>query len=392
MKLNLINSSDPLVKRVTLAHVLLLGLTILLETVVFAVQWSPKTAAPYGACLAVLAVLSATSIYWPVGRGRWYRLAVCFLELALVGAASAFGIYRWIWPLYLTLVARAALISDEDDLPKIVVGSCALQFAWYFVHTMQMVPANVWSQMISTAALSGLMMTASTSILVLVVAVGMRSLISEQKLRKEAERLAWENEVLATELERTRIAREIHYTLGHSLTALKLQLELASRMLDIGDTKARDAVSQAEQLAARSLTDTRVALQSIRNSDFDFEKALEDLLHELRTTALFEVTLDCANLPKLSNAIGYQLYRVIQECTTNTLKHAQASALEVSLSADTAQVSLDVKDDGVGFDATNKADGFGLKGIRERIASLRGEVTVRSGKGAGTTISVKVPL
>jgi signal transduction histidine kinase len=392
MKLNLIPSSNPLVRRVTLAHWGLLGLTIILETIVLGVQGSATTTARTSVCIGLLTALAVFSLYWPQDKPRWFRLVFCFLELSVLAAASLLGIYRWIWPMYLVLTARAALLTDDDDLPKVVLAACVAQFAWYFVHAFVTLPGTAWTQMFATAMLSALMMTASTCILVVVVAVLMRSLISEQLLRQETERLARENEVLATELERTRIAREIHDTVGHSLTSLKIQLELANKLIRLGDDRAKDAVSQAEQLAARSLTDTRVALQSIRNADFNFEKALDELVRELRSTGAVQVNVECNQMPKMSNAISYQLYRVIQECMTNTLKHAQAKALSVRLVEEAGSVRLEVNDDGKGFETDFTSDGFGLKGLRERISSLRGEVIVASATDKGTSVTVCVPL
>lgn len=392
MKLNLIPSTNPLVRRVTIAHWILLGLTILLETVVLAVQTDIKTTARTTVCIGLLTALTVFSLSWPQDKPRWFRLLFCFIELAVLAAASLLGVYRWIWPLYLVLIARAALLADDDDLPKIVLATCVAQFGWYFVHAFIGLPSTVVTEMFATAMLSALMMTASTCILVVVVAVLMRSLISEQQLRQEAERLARENEILATELERTRIAREIHDTVGHSLTSLKIQLELANKLIERGDQRAKQAVSQAEQLAARSLTDTRVALQSIRNADFNFEKALAELVRELRSSGAVEVNVETALASKMSNAISYQLYRVIQECMTNTLKHANAKQLTVRLGEENGQVKLEVKDDGTGFASNEHSDGFGLKGLRERISSLHGEVKITSAVNEGTSVSVVVPL
>ena len=391
MRLNFMQSKNPLVQRVASTYWGMLGLTILLESVVLAVGSDAKHDIRHVAAIGLLTLLSLLSVHWPVEKSRTTRVALCVAELLLLSAASIFGIYRWIWPLYLVLVARASLILDQDDLPKIVVAYCVSHFGWYFVHSFVTLPMTAMSQMVATSMIGALMMTASTCLLVAAVAVLMRSLINEQHLRQETERLARENEVLATELERTRIAREIHDTVGHSLTSLKIQLELAGRLLERGDDRAKGAVSQAEQLAARSLTDTRVALQSIRNADFNFEKALSELARELRSSGTIEVAIECDQFPNMSNAVSYQLYRVIQECMTNTLKHAGAKQVTVRLTEDEGKVTLAVRDDGAGFDSDATTDGFGLKGLRERISSIQGHVSVSSKKGIGTEVSVSVP-
>jgi signal transduction histidine kinase len=173
---------------------------------------------------------------------------------------------------------------------------------------------------LTVGSLTSLMLNATYGTLMVVVAVLMLSLLSEQHLRVETERLARENEKLGAELERMRIAREIHDTLGHSLTSLKLQLELADRLIDSDPEKARAALTQAEGLAARSLTDTRVALQSMRQAQFDFVPAVRQLVAEVEANSQLQVHLQLAEtLPPPPPPVAYQLCvaRIIDE-------HAQA--------------------------------------------------------------------
>jgi signal transduction histidine kinase len=391
MRLQLLRSKDPLVKRVSVAYWAMLGVTILLETIFVAVRHDPVTMPKLLGCLVLLAILSALSIHWPEQQLPRRRLVFALAELFLLTVAAVLGTYRFIWPLYLVLIARAALIVDKKDLWLVVSMSCLSQAVWYFLKALISVPLQSWTTMVVTGVISSFMMTTSSCVLVVVVAWLMRSLVNEQRLRTETERLSRENELMAAELERTRIAREIHDTLGHSLTSLKIQLELAGRLLDSGDAQARDVVSQAEDLAVRSLTDTRVALQSIRNNDFNFEQAVDELTRNMRASGAVTLHVNIQP-PVMSNAISYQLYRVIQECLTNTLKHAQATDVFVTLHGAAEAVELEVRDNGKGFDPSAAVDGFGLRGLKERIASLKGSVNVNSKTEEGTQVSVKVPL
>lgn len=382
--------ANVLLKRIQLATWGMLAITITLETLYIAASPVDQNTPRNIACIAILTILAMSSIYWPANRSRLFRTSLVLIELVLLCAGSVLGIYRWLWALYLVLVARATMIVDRKDLKLVVAVACVFQFVWYFAKALLAVPEDLRAKMLVTAGLSAFMMTSSTCFLIALVAWMVVLMINEYELRERTIKLARDNEVLAAELERTRIAREIHDTLGHSLTSLKIQLELAGRLLEIGDEKAKDAMAQAEQLAARSLTDTRVALQSIRNTDFNFERAVEELTHEVRSSGAVALHIDLQST-QMSNAVSYQLYRVIQECLTNTLKHAQATDVFIALTNDDGKLQLEVKDNGRGFDGETKGDGFGLKGLKERIASLQGEVQIRSASGEGTSVRVSVP-
>lgn len=383
--------TNPLVTRVLLAHRVMLVLTILLQTAYLAVRSIPVTAPRFIFCLFILAILSVLTVRWPSETPRHWRFCFSLTELLLVAVACGLGTYRWVWPLYLLVIARAALLVERKDVTKLLIVACCVQAGSYFVRAIMSLPVDSWSHAFGSVAISTLMMETGPCLLVVVVAWLMCSLLNEQNLRCETVRLASENEALARELERGRIAREIHDTLGHSLTALKIQLELAGRLIEIGDERAGAVVSLAENLAGRSLTDTRVALQSIRNGNFDFGPALDELLQEVKNSGALQLHVD-VHAPTMSNTISYQIYRVIQECLTNTLKHARATDVYVSLDSSAGAVALEIRDNGGGFDVARCADGYGLKGMKERIASLHGNVVIQSSLHLGTTVHVEVPL
>ena len=272
-----------------------------------------------------------------------------------------------------------------------VALACTSQAGWYMVKFSSETSEGLLKEFVASNLMASMVLTSSYAALMIVVAWWMQTLISEQELRKKSEQLAVENQALAGALERSRIAREIHDSLGHTLTSLKVQLELAHRLFDRDIGKAKVAVEQAEELAARSLTDTRVALQSIRNSDFNFENAVGELVRDAESNGAVSVICELSE-HHVSNAAAYQLYRVVQECLTNALKHAQATEVCITLRQHTEQVQLEVRDNGIGFDPSETSDGFGIKGIRERIGSLSGTVQLESKRLGGTTVSVTLPI
>src|SRR5207237_108155 len=133
---------------------------------------------------------------------------------------------------------------------------------------------------------------------------------------------------------------------------------------------------------------------SIRHADFDFVRAIDALVQSAHQGGALTVHVNLSALPATS-AAGYQLYRVVQECLTNTLKHAHATDVYIDLSSDADQLTLSIKDNGQGFASDTKSDGFGLRGMKERAAHIKGQLTVQSETETetetGTTITISCP-
>jgi signal transduction histidine kinase len=388
-QLKLIKSQNPLVRNVVYAHWVLLGSALVLESL--ARTFAPGDKLRIDACLILLGMLSMLSIYWPEEKPISQRLVLILFEILLITLASAIGLSRWTWPLYLSLVARAAVLLQGRYLWPIVALAFVSQESWYLYKWLLGKPFPEWRVSLLSGLVAAFILSATSGTLMVVVSWLMQALLTEQTLRKETQRLSKENQQLAAQLERTRIAREIHDTLGHSLTSLKIQLELSKRLMDIDSVRALEALDQAEQMAARSLTDTRVALQSVRNADFDLAVAVQQLVSEAESAGKINIqsTVEAFDLP---NAVSYQLYRVVQESITNTLKHAQASDIVICLSSNNGQTVLEITDNGLGFDGANTSDGFGMQGMKERIASINGNIQVHSQPQQGTKVKVIIPM
>jgi signal transduction histidine kinase len=154
-------------------------------------------------------------------------------------------------------------------------------------------------------------------------------IVAERKSRQRAEVLAQQVELQTATLERTRIAREIHDSLGHSLTTLDVQLELAQRLFQNNPTASQEAVAIAHQLAKQCLQDVRHSVQRLRHDEFDLDRALTNLANRIRQDRSLEI--HCAlKLPVLTTQQSHQLYCIIQEGLTNVQKHAQATQVNLN--------------------------------------------------------------
>jgi two-component system sensor histidine kinase UhpB len=200
----------------------------------------------------------------------------------------------------------------------------------------------------------------------------------------------------AQDEERRRIARELHDEAAQSITSLLVRL----RLLEQAETPdlAQQRVRELRELTARALDDVRRIAVELRPSVLD-DLGLADALHAyvdgLNRGGGIRVMFTAEGLDgRLPPDTELALYRVAQEALTNVRRHARAAQASVRLRRDGDAVVLEVEDDGAGFEprSVEPERGLGLAGMRERMALVGGELTVRSGLGQGTIITARTVL
>jgi signal transduction histidine kinase len=200
--------------------------------------------------------------------------------------------------------------------------------------------------------------------------------------------------------ERERLALEIHDTIAQSLVGVVTQLQAATD--DPDPVAVANRVVAATELARTALVDARRSVEGLMPAqldDADAPAALDQLLHDwaARTGARAELVVTGPARP-LSDDAEAVLLRVAGECLANITRHARATRVGVTLSFFDGEVLLDVRDDGVGFSAAVRDDAgtaglcFGLRGMRQRAERVGGEVFVESEPGAGTAVSLRLPV
>jgi two-component system, NarL family, sensor histidine kinase DevS len=201
--------------------------------------------------------------------------------------------------------------------------------------------------------------------------------------------------VAAQELERRRLARELHDETGQALTSMLLGLKGLEETLE--RDRQRDVVAQLRELVVATLQDVRrlaVELRPKALDDFGLVPALERLTETFATEAGiavdFEATLADARLPA---EVETAVYRIVQESLTNVVKHARARRVSILITRQNDRLTAVIEDDGRGFDPSRTNDeSLGLVGMRERVALVDGDLRLETGADRGTTIVVDVPL
>ena len=200
----------------------------------------------------------------------------------------------------------------------------------------------------------------------------------------------------AQEVERSRIARELHDETGSALTAVLLGLAGIDEAATL--TEAREASAALRQAARRTLENVgRLAfgLRPPALDEFGVGPALRELggAIEKRGGPKVKVDVDIPHEKRLPARVETALFRITQEALTNVVKHAEANTVRIVFARRERSVVLSVDDDGRGFARGRvPGDGLGLVGMRERIASLKGAFEIESEPGAGTRLTVEIPL
>jgi signal transduction histidine kinase len=225
-----------------------------------------------------------------------------------------------------------------------------------------------------------LMFTLGVGLALAMAAVAVR----EQRARTRLEGTLAEVAELSAARERNRLARDIHDSVGHHLTAIGVQLEAAEAFSDLDPGRSHRAVANARWSAGKALEEVRTSVRALGTDTGDLTGALHDLVGHLDDGSR-RVTLTITGVEQRPLVV---LYRAAQEGLANAARHAGATRIEVALAYDEAGAELRVSDDGQGFDTGRT--GFGLDGIRERVRQAGGTVQLASSR-AGTVLTVAVP-
>src|SRR5438477_848680 len=196
--------------------------------------------------------------------------------------------------------------------------------------------------------------------------------------------------------ERNRMARDIHDTLAQGFTGVIVQLEAAEDAVSCGYRKeADDHLHRAGELARQSLSEARRSVHALRPRALEapnFWDALKGTIKNTTAgTALHTKFQAQGRPPELPPPWQVNLLHIGQEALTNTLKYAHAANFQTRLSYKAKELRLELRDDGDGFKVKDRHDGVGLRGMRERVEQMGGELEITSSGGKGTKITVLLP-
>lgn len=292
------------------------------------------------------------------------------------------------------LLIGLALVAWQYQLPHVILFSVA---------TTALELGLIWAVMNDRGPIVLLFIAIIRTISFIALGVFINLLMTRLREQQESLRQANANlthyastlEQLTVSRERNRLARELHDTLAHSLTAISVSLETAKAYFDVDRQKTRELLEKSLEATRSGVDETRRALKALRAS------ALEDMglgaaVRQLAESAASRFHLDLElglqdPLPSLSPDVEEVIYRIAQEAIENVSRHAQARRLRVHLSHNGDGMTLTVADDGIGFNSKESPAGhYGLVGMRERAELAGGRLIIESEKGKGTKVTLKI--
>ncbi|MGL5944177.1 MAG: sensor histidine kinase [Waterburya sp.] len=221
---------------------------------------------------------------------------------------------------------------------------------------------------------------------------------SQQQLaiaREQLRQYAIQAEDRAAVNERNRIAREIHDSVGHALTAQTIQLNNAIAFWQSQPDKAYQFLTEAKELVTTALKEIRYSINTLRSDPLE-GKSLEDAIALLFQEFSSRTKIIPDNIMVLNHSLSEEIkltvYRIIQEALTNIVKHSQAEVVKVELQTFSEHLSLLMEDNGKGFNPEQNTTGFGLQGMRERVMALKGKMEISSSLQRGCTIIITIPF
>lgn len=304
----------------------------------------------------------AISVGFGLAAGAAFGASGWCVSLAFL-ACSHFGV-RWPTRVALSLTAMTVVASFLSNL---AAGSQG--WNWYAVIA------------VGLAVLPGLATQSRR-----------RTLRLSQQLVEQTQRTAESDARASAMAERTRIARDIHDVLAHTLSGVSLQLDLADAQLEMGrQDEGRSTVQTARGLVVDGLDDARRAVRALRDGTLDLRSTLERMV---QPGERLEISGD---LRSLGASLGQETVRIVQEALTNVRRHAHGANTAVQVSREGDQLQVEVVNGTGGEDVGSGAgSGMGLVGIRERVELLGGTCTigpVNDGEYAGGwRVSAQLPI
>ncbi|MET8989571.1 histidine kinase [Nonomuraea wenchangensis] len=328
----------------------------------------------WGLIFAALLTMSLAAVVWDEPRPKWAR--ACYggsvvlgwltvltapgtgwlaILLVFTSTLSAYVAPRWVGPVVIAL--NTLVIAAGAGLSGAGFTGAGLNTLLYLL--------------IQTAAL-----------------LSSLAIIREQRMRRELAEAHVELRAASVILadtarahERLRIARELHDLMGHQLTALTLELEVARHRAEPG---AREHVERADQVARHLLRDVRTTVGQLRADAPDLREAVSAVVRDIPG---LDVDLWIGEDVRLPEDVTLALVRAVQEIVTNTLRHAAAASLRIRIeSLPDGSVRLSAADDGRG--SAELRLGNGLSGLRERVAAIGGDVRLDGSDGFRVTATV----
>jgi signal transduction histidine kinase len=324
------------------------------------------------------------------------------VQMGLILLGTSLGYLHILPTLYLIVMIRSCFLLQPPG--RLLVAG--LSFIFFAIHQVQYLftvmplrlPAvreqQIWMHQVAEFLMFGL----SLFLVLQLVTTLIAERRTQEKLTRAHNQLrqySLQIEELAAVQERNRIAREIHDSLGHALTSLNVQLQTGLKLWKRNPEAAHAFLEQAQQLGTMAMQEVRQSVGTLRADERPeppLQEAIATLLQEFRQSTGIPIQSSIHLTTILPPEVNRTLYRLTQEALTNTCKHAEATEIRLDLKTELDQVYLAIADNGRGFSCHQITCGYGLQGMKERVAALHGNFHLQTSPGQGCQITITLPL
>ncbi|NEP15748.1 MAG: sensor histidine kinase [Leptolyngbya sp. SIO4C1] len=342
----------------------------------------------------------------PTGR-LMIRIGHTALQVLLIGVTSLLGVASGrLFPfMYLVLVIRSCFMFGLMGR-VVTTGLSFLLFLMALQVRIQLISLNLPPR--AARRLHGVLSNVQLNLIflfgiaVMFILLLVNALLTERQSQEnlrqtnlQLKQSAQAIERLAMAQERSRIAREIHDSLGHSLTALNIQLEGALKLSQKDPPRSQAFLTEAKRLGSVALQDVRQSVATLRRNPLQGQslaEAVSTLAENVRQATGMQLTTELQIPEPLPEPLRVALYRIAQEGLTNLVKHAGATAARLQITSQAHTLTLSLIDDGRGFDTAQTSTGYGLQGMRERAEAAGGQFMLTSQPGQGSHLQVTLPI
>jgi signal transduction histidine kinase len=351
--------------------------------------------------IVILVLLGVMGVMLPTDRTSIKYLYTA-IEIGLIFFGTVLGYLHILPTLYVIVMIRSCFLFPPIGR-WIVAG---VSFILFSFHQIQYVKTflplglpdayiqRIWMHQIAEYLMFGLV--------IFLVSQLVNTLLAERKTQQQLslaheqlQQYALQIEDLAAVQERNRIAREIHDSLGHALTNLNIQLQTVVKLWQHDQNQARLFLDHAQQLGKLAIQEVRQSVSALRVDASEkptLDSAIASLMEDFRQSTGITIAHTIEIEALLPPQVVKTLYRIVQEALTNICKYAQATQVRLELRATPDGVHLTIEDNGHGFCPETHSHGFGLQGMRERVAALNGMFGLKTAPGSGCQITVSLPL
>jgi len=303
-----------------------------------------------------------------------FSFVLDIIFIFLLSTLSRYVINYYVYILYMILIVEIGLNVDSK-LSKYLIGIIVFMTMYHY--------GVLYYYRSNLGTISEIVFMLVINILIIftivLIHLNKKERIKQEALNEELLKSQAQLKQLTSIAVKNNIARDIHDTFGHDMMALIMEIEMASVLIDQEPTKAKELMKQANVSARKGMKTIRQVVETLRNEEDLIRETIVDMIENYHSRLDIEINYTLPDTVENNIEVKEVLYRLIQECMTNSIRHGKADRIDIEVKEGINTFVFKVKDNGLGSD--NMKEGYGLKGMKERIESLNGRVKFKSDNG-----------